>query len=306
MHIINCDFMEKTVIKVGTVAIPRITLGGGRPRIVITAGIHGDEFSQQLVLQRLLADPPQLKRGSIVILPRINPLGLSKNSEVNPADGLNINRVFPGNKNSPDISRRIARMVFEQALQSDAVVDLHNFTDPALPQMIYVDAGERRVRQRSLQLCRIYGFPLVWRIRTNDPGMIGSRKTLIVNTVLAGIPAIGVELPPLDNLTENEIRTGVEGLRRVLQFMTDPGKNVKRRPTTLIDRINIRAREPGIFIPSLPLGVSVKPGNIIGKIFTPDYQEIPVPTEFNGLLTRLRRAGPIHKQQLIGNIGIKK
>ncbi|MFH1207452.1 MAG: succinylglutamate desuccinylase/aspartoacylase family protein [Patescibacteria group bacterium] len=298
--------MKKSVIKIGSLSIPQITLGGGRPRILITAGIHGDEFSQQIVLQRLLADPPQLQRGSIVILPRVNPLGLAENTEVNPTDGLNINRVFPGKKNSPNISRRIANMVFEQALQSDTVVDLHNFTDPALPQIIYVDAGKRQIRQQSLQFCRIYGFPLVWRIRANDPGMDGSRKTLIFNAVRAGIPAIGVELPPLDGLTEKEIKTGVTGLRRVLQVMSDSGKNFQQRPITIIDRKNVRAQQSGIFVPLLPIGVSVKPSSIIGKILTSDLQEMPVRAEFSGLLTRLRRAGPINKKQLIGNIGMKK
>lgn len=267
--------------------------------------MHGDEFSQQLVLKRFLDNAPNLKRGSVTILPRLNPGGLAANSEINPTDGLNINRVFPGRAVTPSISRKIARMTFDMAKQSDGVIDLHNFTDPAIPQTIFVDTGPSPLRELLLTMCRMNNFPLIWRIRANDPGMADAKRTLIYNVVRAGIPAIGVELPPLDVVTEREIKMGEQGVRAVIQFMINGTIGNMTDRQAVIDRINLRSPQDGIFIPMRSLGSLVRSSSVIGKIIMKNYNTLTISAGTTGILTRIRRAGPITKEQLICNIGIK-
>jgi len=300
-------FMKNKFLKVRGIRIPQIIIGQGQPRLLVTAGMHGDEHSQQLVLQRILARLPRIAKGSIVVLPRLNPQGLAQNIEVNPKDGLNINRVFPGKRGSPRQSERIAAAVFDLARECEAVIDLHNFTDPALSQLIYVDSGTTKVRRESKKLCQFYGFSLVWRIRRGDPSMSGASGTLIYNAVRAGIPAIGVELPPHDAIRSKELAAAEKGLRRIISyFLEDRLFRDSARPLVMIDRLNVVAPETGIFRPVQLLGSRLEKGEVIGKIVGANNQEKVVRAPRAGLLTRLRRPGAIKKKQLIFNIGISK
>src|SRR5579862_5060091 len=68
---------------------------------VLTAGIHAAEYTGTLAALRLgqLLDPLQMN-GTIVIIPLLNRPGFFERSVyVNPEDGENLNRAFPGNPN---------------------------------------------------------------------------------------------------------------------------------------------------------------------------------------------------------------
>ncbi len=300
--------MKTTRLPVKGIHIPKITIGHGKPRLLITAGVHGDEYSQQLVLQRLLRKPLPICHGSVVILPKVNPKGLEQNSEVNPADNLNINRVFPGQAKSKQQSRRIAAAVFHLARQCAAVIDLHNFTDPAMPQLIWVDGGTASIREQTQKLCKLFAYPLAWRIKPRDKGMKGSKGTLIYNAVMAGVPAIGIELPPIDTVNKSEIKKTEAGLRKAITVMLgDKAVPAAKRRLTVIDRLNIASPKKGIFAPKVSIGDKVRKGTVIGSLINDDYSSVPLRvTAHGGIVTRLRRAGLATKGQLLCNIGINK
>ncbi|MER8996015.1 succinylglutamate desuccinylase/aspartoacylase family protein [Mesorhizobium sp. M0678] len=84
---------------------------GEGPRLLITAGCHGNELEGPIVARRLLDWLPRAQEcGRVIIVPVLNPPALKAWSRNSPVDGLNLNRVFPGRADG-SISERIADAV---------------------------------------------------------------------------------------------------------------------------------------------------------------------------------------------------
>src|SRR5216684_1521178 len=70
------------------------------PKLLVTAGVHGAEYSSIEAARRLTALDPERLAGELTILPILNIKAFwSHQPYVNPLDGKNINRVFPGDAN---------------------------------------------------------------------------------------------------------------------------------------------------------------------------------------------------------------
>lgn len=80
-----------------SIRIPSADNGGVPRRVVITAGIHGDEPAGVEAVTRLIETPqewsPRLAPFDVTIFPCLNPTGFSCNSRTNGA-GIDLNRTF--------------------------------------------------------------------------------------------------------------------------------------------------------------------------------------------------------------------
>jgi len=100
--------------------------GSGEPRVLITAGIHGDEVTGVYSAYRL-AEYLRGRRvlgGTIVVVPVVNVLGFAARTRFNPVDYVDMNRVFPDGAGS-STTRRVVRAIWEMAESSNYVLDLH-------------------------------------------------------------------------------------------------------------------------------------------------------------------------------------
>ena len=110
-------------------SIPVIVVNGARPGpvLALVAGSHGTEYASILALQKLAqaADPAELS-GTLIIVPLINvPSFAQKVPHVNPVDGKNMNRFYPGKPDGTQTERvswAIAKQVVERC---DYLIDLH-------------------------------------------------------------------------------------------------------------------------------------------------------------------------------------
>ena len=112
-----------------TVRLPLLVAAGRspRPRLVITAGIHGDEYEGPRAITDLLGtlDPAALE-GTVVAVPVANPPAFAAGTRTSPLDGLNLARIFPGDPDGT-ISQRIAYTLVERIVRgADLLVDLHS------------------------------------------------------------------------------------------------------------------------------------------------------------------------------------
>ncbi|MEQ4723529.1 succinylglutamate desuccinylase/aspartoacylase family protein [Nonomuraea sp. B19D2] len=89
--------------------VPLILVNGSRPgpRVVITGGVHGGEFIGVDAATRLagLLEPDDVA-GELVICPVANPPAVyGGRLNISPLDGVNTNRVFPGDKDGGPVHR---------------------------------------------------------------------------------------------------------------------------------------------------------------------------------------------------------
>ena len=113
------------------VNLPIISFGEGNPKVTIICGVHGNERSGLLVINKLIQSL-DLKKGQIVIMPSANPIAqaLKIRDFPNMLDShINLNRCFPGQLND-EYSLTIAKTISENVADSDLIVDLHTFSLP--------------------------------------------------------------------------------------------------------------------------------------------------------------------------------
>lgn len=108
--------------------VPVYVLDGPEPGPValVEAGIHGDEIAGVHALQELLEEGFRPDRGRVIVLPVMNPAAYRARERAAPG-GLDMNRVFPGDPDAPEVERRLAHTIFS-LMRSEAptlVVTLH-------------------------------------------------------------------------------------------------------------------------------------------------------------------------------------
>src|SRR6188508_3240451 len=102
--------------------------GSGKgPVLALVAGVHGYEYPGISALQRLRQSiDPRALRGTLILVHIANPPSFyGRTIYTSPADGKNLNRVFPGRPDGT-LSERIAYEITTQVIaKADFLVDLH-------------------------------------------------------------------------------------------------------------------------------------------------------------------------------------
>lgn len=95
-----------------TIQLPAVITHGSKPGpvLAVTAGIHGGEYVSILVVREFVAhlDAATLN-GTVIACLQSNPLSFERRSAfVNPLDGKNPNRAFPGDPSGDATDRLMA------------------------------------------------------------------------------------------------------------------------------------------------------------------------------------------------------
>jgi uncharacterized protein len=218
------------------------------PRVFVTAAVHGDELNGISVCRQVLdrLDPSTL-RGSVIVVPIVNVLGVQIGSRYLP-DRRDLNRSFPGS-HTGSMAARIARLLLEEVIiGSDVGIDLHTAANHRtnVPQIRI--ATEDDV---SLGLATTFGAPFVLDAKLR-PGSLreaaGAR----------GVPVLTYEAGGPLRFDDEAIDTGVRGVFRVLRSLNaidDAPAPAHDEPMILHESRWLRAERGGI------LELHVSPGD---------------------------------------------
>ncbi|WP_158852102.1 succinylglutamate desuccinylase/aspartoacylase family protein [Saccharothrix deserti] len=251
-----------------TVDIPLALVNGSRPgpRVVITAGVHGGEFTGIDAAHRLAArlDPDQV-RGQVLLCLVANPPAVYDGRlGTSPLDGVNINRVFPGDpEGSP--TERLAAWLFANLIHgADAYVDLHaGRIDEFLRNFVgYRLTGDPELDAKAATMARVIGYDDVILGLNADGGNSHAAAARL------GIPAILVETGQLGERDPQAAERLVAALLRVLDFLN--GEDVEQPPATEWVWVGgVTAEAAGLWYPEVAAGDDVAEGQVIGRITDP-------------------------------------
>lgn len=300
------EFIHKNVpvVKLGftDICIPVMELGEGRPIISIVAGVHGNETSGLLVLDKLIQKLPSSINGQLRIIFSANPIATFENRRTNSQDNIDINRIFPGDK-IDTVSHRLAHNLLELLKDSDVVIDLHSF-DIETPFMGIVVLSEH-TKEENLVLIRLLSPEQVWIINTESKEDKRFDKSLGVVLNNLRIPNIAVELNSPETIALEDINKCALGIIRVLAF-----KGLLNHPSgqelhpKFFERTRVLSHEGGIFIPKARVSDSLKKGSLIGVIRKiPEFSDIPVISPSDGELMQISRQKFILPGKEIAAIG---
>lgn len=261
------------------VDIPVTVLNGSRPgpRVVITAGVHGGEFTPIEAAARLarLLEPGEV-RGQVVICPVANPPAVYQGRlNVSPVDGVNINRVFPGD---PDGSptQRLADWLFTHLIDgADVYIDLHcGGIDQVLRDFVgYRLTGDPGLDKATAELARSCGVEDVILGLTPDGGNSHAAAAR------RGVCAVLVEVGELGQRDAATAGRRVDGLLQALRHLgvLDSEDSAPSPIREWVWTAGVTAQATGLWYPEFAAGGDVAAGGLLGRIVDPaDGTEHPV------------------------------
>lgn len=217
-----------------TLKIPLIVITGKNPgkTLLITAGIHGSEYPGIEACKRLskLVNPNTIQ-GRIILLPCMNPNAFFERSAfVNPTDGKNLNRSFPGNKNGTETEKIAYALAKDFFPEADFYLDLHSGDLPeVLSSFVFIPGfGKQEVLQQAISAASYLDL---------NYGVKSVAKTGAYNyACLQGLPSLLVERGGYGGRESQHIEGFLKDIFGVMEYLElIPQKN-RSSQLTLLDR----------------------------------------------------------------------
>jgi predicted deacylase len=273
---------------------------GGRldgPHVLITGGIHGDEFEPMAAVRRL-ADilRERALRGRVTLVPVVNEPAF-RLALRNGDDGLDLARVCPGR---PDGSgtEQVAHALADLIRSADAYVDLHagGTRLEVYPMAGYMLHPDPAVLDRQRRMARGFGLPVVW---GTDPGLEGRSLSVARD---ANVPAIYAEYLGGGRCDPQGVSAYIQGGLNVLADLgvidiDDEPVRPPFEPLVVEDprpgsgHMQVQHPSPagGIFEAAAALGRPLRQGDLLGTVADPLGRDVrPIAAERSGVLLVLR------------------
>lgn len=240
------------------------------PTLLVVAGVHGSEYDGIEAVKRLFqwVDPGRL-RGRLTTVPCLNvPAFYGLAMHVNPVDGENPARRFPGNASGSHTERMVDLLWRELVLKADAVVDVHGGDlEEALADYSQINlSGDEKVDRTAEGMARALDMPFFCRrAAPNEP--VTRDGTLCQLAATNGIPAVLAESGSHGILDPVCVETHLKGLKNVLSYlkMIDEPPAIKHTDPIVLHRfVGVSAPIGGLWYPSVSKGDAVSKGQTLG------------------------------------------
>lgn len=270
-------------------SFPPLTVASGReegPLLAVLAGVHGAEYTSIEAAVRLAQGiVPDQVRGAVVIVPVVSMDSFRQRSiYVNPLDGKNPNRQFPGLARGT-ASQRLVYAVFEGVIRrADALIDLHggDMIEALAPFVIVHRAADEALNRKSFRMAEVFGLPHVIWGRTTGSSYEAAAA--------AGIPAVLAEAGQqgiLDPDAAALLHAGVLRVAADLGVLDEgaiaPGLSAAPGRPRVFDTWHwLTAPSGGLWYPRVRAGESADMGQTLGvitSVFGEPLAEVRAPAQ---------------------------
>ncbi|MGM0216215.1 M14 family metallopeptidase [Enterococcus sp. AZ109] len=246
--------------------LPVVTVKGQQPgaTLLITAGIHGGEYPGIEAAKRLSQEinPNDLK-GNLIILPCVSQQAFYQRiAFVNPTDGKNLNRCFPGTATGTEtekIAYTLGKKFFPLA---DFYLDFHSGDLPEpLDHFAFIPSvASPEMIQKEQEVLQYLDLP--FGIPSHSQG--GASSCACVK----GVPSLLIERGGFGERLPAAIAGFMDDanqLLRFLQILDEPLRTAN--PLVLKETIHyLSSPQTGLWYPALKLGEKVEVGQSLGVI----------------------------------------
>jgi predicted deacylase len=242
--------------------------------LVVTGGVHGDEFEGVRAILEVWAGLDPLKMsGDFLAVPVANPVAFWKGTRTTPLDEGNLARAFPGLEQGSPTQAIAFHLANSIIAQGDFYLDLHSAGVKLLmPSMVGYDAGD----QRSLEAALAFGAPVIWGHPKISPGRT------ISFAATRGIPWLYTEAAGAGRIDAVDLAMFKRGIGNLLcHLKIEPGALERREPSHSlygdgdVDK-SLSAGLPGFLVPSVQLLDTVAVGQELGRTLDLHGQPVEV------------------------------
>ena len=296
---------EKLMIKKNRIMSCEGDVSQGQKRISIVTGIHGDELEGQYVcyeLQRRIKKEYENLTGIVDIYPAMNPLGIDSVTRGIPAFDLDMNRLFPGNKDG-NMTEYLAARIMEDIAGSDLVFDIHasNIYLTEIPQIrineLHAETLIPFAEKANVDFIWVHGASTV----------LEATFAHSLNSI--GTPVLVVEMGVGMRLTREYGDQLTDGIFNVMKELGMWKGEVPEVITPMIskdpdDVSYLNASASGLFVPEVKHGTFLSKGDLIGRIVDPLSGKIldEVRAHRGGMLFTIRDYPIVDEGSLMGRI----
>ncbi len=295
----------------GWLPVPITILRNGvGPTLIISAGVHGDEYEGQIAVAEL-ADELAVEdvRGRLILLPMLNAPAAKEGRRVSSIDDGNLNRLYPGDpKGTP--SEMIAHYHEEVLLPlADYAVDLHSGgASLSYPATLLRGPGHTPEEEAGLRkLTEAFDLPYAW-VFTSGGGRNSTARTAMGAANRKGIINVMAELGGGNAITPEILAMTRRGLRRILHALgmfPNYVPDAPRGSRLLHSRGSIYVYETGLFEPLRGIGDPVSTGEVVALIHhpeTPGREPDEISSPFDGIVLALRSLAQVRRGDAIFQI----
>lgn len=293
------------VLEIKKNRIAPAVLKGSEKRISIVTGIHGDELEGQFVcfeLIRRIREQKHHLHGIVDVYPAMNPLGIDSITRGIPAFDMDMNRLFPGNKDG-GMNEYLAAKITSDLIGSDLCIDIHasNIFLTEIPQVrineIHKDTLVPIARDLNIDFIWVHGASTV--LESTLAYSLNSRST----------PTLVVEMGVGMRITKEYCNQLVDGIFCVMKRMGIwSGETITPRTPIISENPDdvsyLNAPTAGVFVPCVKHWEHLKKGDEIGWIIDPLQGTIleKITSPVDGILFTIREYPIVNSGSLMGRL----
>lgn len=291
--------------------IPVIVIQGAKagPMLALVAGAHGTEYASIIALEKLAQSiDPSVLSGTLVIVPLLNLASFQqKVPHVNPVDGKNMNRFYPGKADGTQTDRASWAITKNVVERCDYLIDYHGGDlDENLRKYSYwADTGNAHLDGITRGMVLAFGMDHIIIQKPGAPTP-GGPVTITRYAQSIGKPAIAVEAGHSGTTEAEDLEALIHGTENVMRHLKMLAGTVKPVEHPLwIGRIStVSANQEGIFYPLVVPEAYVKQGMAIGYVTDYFGQKVrDVPSPVSGVVIYIGALPSMKKGDSIGYIG---
>jgi len=241
------------------------------PHLLITGGVHGDEFEPMAAIRRLMGEvEPSGLRGRLTLVPVVNEAAY-RNQHRCAEDGLDLARTCPGDPDG-SITERTAHALSQLIPTADYYIDLHTggTTVSVSPMSGYGLHANAEVLDNARAMARAFNLPFIW----GTDGSLDGRSMSVARD--ANVPAMYTEYFGSATCNPQGIEDYVAGCLNVMGHlgMIDRDQPASRIEYVVEDerknsgymQIQNPAPFDGFFDPAVSLGQRVAAEETLGTV----------------------------------------
>ncbi len=285
------------------------------PVLGITAGVHGYEYAPILAGQQLIDRIDPEKMSGTVILVQVANMGsfLGRSPYINPQDGKNLNRSFPGDEHGT-ITERVAHFISTEVIaKSTHFIDMHSGDAPEdLVAYVgyYQNDDKPQASETGRAMAMATGFEYIVEFRTTGKDYLKPGQSSLYCSAEAfkrNIPAMDFECGRLGLVEPHLIKRIVTGVERImLSLKMTAGELVETTGQVFFPvRSYVESGHDGIFYSLKKAGDYVSKGTHLGYVtdfFGNHLQEVYAPE--SGVILLIIGTPPINKGESLVGIGV--
>jgi predicted deacylase len=256
----------------GPIRIPLVIINGNKPgpMLCLTAGVHATEYAPIEAVLRIITQigAADLK-GAIVAVPVVSMhMFASRTGFVSPIDGLNLNKVAPGDDGS--ISEILVKVLLDDVIAKCRYhVDLHagDLGEMLLAFAGYPMTGDADLDREGEALARLFSPRLISLSRDGAtiPPFPGS---IVHSATRKGVVSILAESGGNGTLEEADVQVHVHGVMNLMRYlgMVDGVPVVPKSQIRATGRAITRATRSGLLRLRAAIGDTIADEQQVGEI----------------------------------------